>query len=241
MSIEGINGGGSEGREAAELVDVVVNGRTSRRGLFGAVALAVVSGCAAKLKSVVGERSSDEICRPDGELEVPFDALVQDLPLVSRRILAQLKKDEAKADGMVEEAFVISKRYENLDTVQRMIDLRYDAYMEFRNRSTYDAYFSELSMIIEMVSELDEVIQKLAEAGYLYKVISAGLLRLPAPNDDADFVKLFKRSRMKKLCDLRGKASDVHVISGGIDVSYSQLEAMVPDGTFGIPEVLYEN
>ena len=71
------------GREVAELVDIVVMDVLCR-GLFGAVALAVVSGCAAKLK-VVGdeammigenypgpsspavssssERSSDEICR----------------------------------------------------------------------------------------------------------------------------------------------------------------------------------
>ena len=264
MGIEGENYRGSGGREVAELVDIVVNGRTSRRGLLGAVALAVVSGCAAKLKSVVGdeamigenypggpsspavsssskERSSDEICRPDGELEVPLDALVMDLPIESRRILAKLKRDEAKADAIVEEVFAVSKNYENLDTVKRMLDLRYDAYMEFRNRSTYEAYFGELAMVVDMVGELDEAKEKLAEAGYLYRVVVAGLLRLPVPNEDADFVKLFKRARMKKLCDLRGKASDLHVISGSIEVSYSQLDAMVPDGTFDIPDVLRED
>ncbi|OGJ43329.1 hypothetical protein A3B60_03890 [Candidatus Peregrinibacteria bacterium RIFCSPLOWO2_01_FULL_39_12] len=275
MSIEGGNEavgcGGSEGREAADLVDIVVNGRTSRRGLLGAVALAVASGCAARVKSVVGgggasypdgsllsssspsavpgevrgdqkEQSSEEICRKDnGELEVPLDVVVRDLPLESRRILAKIKLDEAKADGMVDEAAATSKYYENIDTVKRMVNIRYETYLEFRNRATYDALLGEVYSVYNMMVELEKAREKLAEAGYMYAVIVAGLLRMVVPKDDAGFVELFKRSRKRKLCDLRGKVANVHVISGSIDVSYSQLEDLVPEDFSDIPEVLHED
>ena len=259
MSVEGENEGGSEGREAADLVDIVVNGRTSRRGLLGVVALAVASGCAARVKSVVGGGGASypdgsllsssspsavpgEICRKDnGELEVPLDVVVRDLPLESRRILAKIKLDEAKADGMVDEAAATSKYYENIDTVKRMVNIRYETYLEFRNRATYDALLGEVYSVYNMMVELEKAREKLAEAGYMYAVIVAGLLRMVVPKDDAGFVELFKRSRKRKLCDLRGKVANVHVISGSIDVSYSQLEDLVPEDFSDIPEVLHED
>ena len=257
MSVEGENEGGSEGREAADLVDIVVNGRTSRRGLLGVVALAVASGCAARVGSVAGDyvvsgshpveessssNVSGEICRKDnGELEVPLDVVVRDLPLESRRILAKIKLDEAKADGMVDEAAATSKYYENIDTVKRMVNIRYETYLEFRNRATYDALLGEVYSVYNMMVELEKAREKLAEAGYMYAVIVAGLLRMVVPKDDAGFVELFKRSRKRKLCDLRGKVANVHVISGSIDVSYSQLEDLVPEDFSDIPEVLHED
>ena len=104
----------------AELVDIVVNGRTSRRGLLGTVALAVVSGCAAKLKVVgdeamIGENypgpsspavssSKNEVLTKyavDGELEVPLDALVMDC-LLNQEDFGKIEEDEAKADAIVE-------------------------------------------------------------------------------------------------------------------------------------------
>jgi hypothetical protein len=245
MSVEGENAG--IGCEAADLVDIAVSGRTSRRGFFGAVALAVASGCAARVGSVVGgvddlkKQSSEEICRQvNGELEVPLDVVARDLPLESRRILIKIKLDEAKADGMVDEAAATSKYYENIDTVKRIVNIRYETYLEYRNRATYDALLVEVYSVYNMMVELEKAREKLAEAGYMYAVMVAGLLRLPVPNDDAGFIKLFKQSRKKKLCDLRKKVVDVSLISGSIDVSYSQLEDLVPEDFSDIPEVLHE-